>query len=123
MSIIIFDSECLMCSNAVSFIINHDSKKKFYFLALDSNRAKEITKKFNITQDSIILVDDDTFCLYSEAILKISKALDSPYNYLYLFRVLPLFLRDYVYKFVAKHRKKFFKKKEICLLNHQDRIL
>ncbi|MDI1303367.1 MAG: DUF393 domain-containing protein, partial [bacterium] len=56
--IILFDGVCNLCDSAVQFIIKHDKKDIFRFVALQSDLGQEIVKHIGIDTkniDSIIL--------------------------------------------------------------------
>ena len=56
----------------------------------------------------------------SEAILKIAKQLSGLYKLSYAFIIIPLFIRDTIYDFIAKNRYKWFGKKESCMIPTPD---
>ena len=47
-NILLFDGFCNMCSGIVKFIIKRDSKVKFKFATLQSEKGQELLKKFNL---------------------------------------------------------------------------
>jgi predicted DCC family thiol-disulfide oxidoreductase YuxK len=116
-SIILFDGVCNLCNASVQFIIKHDKKNKFLFASLQSDVAKEILLQFpskKITLNSIILIENDKYYDHSTAVLLIFKHLNAGYKFVYYFIIVPKFLRDFIYKFIAKHRYNWFGKKEYC---------
>jgi predicted DCC family thiol-disulfide oxidoreductase YuxK len=116
-NIILFDGVCNLCEASVQFIIKHDSKNYFHFASQSSAIGKELLKKHKLEEiDSIILVKNSMGYTHSDAVLKISKKLDGWYKYLYVFRFIPRFLRDSIYRFVAKYRYKVFGKKDSCMM-------
>ena len=50
----------------------------------------------------------------SNAVLAIVFQLGFPYSLLYVFKLIPRFLRNYVYDIVAKNRYQWFGEKETC---------
>lgn len=115
--IILFDGVCNLCNNAVDFVIRRDQNDRFKFGALQDPATKSILKKYKINQnyiDSIILVRGDLVFYKSKAALEIAKKLGGMWPFLYVFNVLPSFLLDPVYDWIAKNRYKWFGKKETC---------
>jgi len=113
--IILFDGVCNLCSFSVNFITKHDTKGYFHFASIQSTIGKELIEKYGLKEfDSIILVQDNKAYIFSDAVLRIAKALDGWYRYLYIFRFIPKALRDAIYKMVAKYRYKIFGRKESC---------
>lgn len=117
-SIVLFDGECNFCNSSVNFIIRHDKKDQFRFATIQSETGKILIKKYHISEaiDSIILVEKDKIYLRSTAVLRISKRLKAAYPLLYMFIVVPSFLRDFLYDLIAKNRTKCFRKNETCLI-------
>ncbi|MGO4818844.1 thiol-disulfide oxidoreductase DCC family protein [Flavobacterium sp. W22_SRS_FP1] len=118
--IILFDGVCNLCNTAVQFVIKHDKKDLFRFVALQSDLAPSIIKHIGInTQniDSIILYEPGVaYYVKSEAALEIAKHLSGGLALLSVFKVLPSSLSNSIYDYVAKNRYKWFGKKEHCMI-------
>lgn len=117
--IILFDGVCNLCNGAVTYVIKRDKKNVFKFAALQSDVGAQLIAKFNIDTekvDSIILIDGDKQYEKSSAALHIAKHLSGAYPLLYGFMVVPRFIRDSVYDYIAKNRYKWFGKKESCMV-------
>ena len=117
--IIIFDGNCNFCSRWVLFIISRDGYDRFRFTASQMPAAKHILEKYNVTDDVIntfILVEDDHVYARTAGILRIFKNLPGLWPALYIFRIVPPFLRDPVYNFIARNRYKWFGKREECFV-------
>ncbi|MBK5208156.1 MAG: thiol-disulfide oxidoreductase DCC family protein [Flavobacteriaceae bacterium] len=118
-SIILFDGVCNLCNASVNFVIKHDKKKHFLFASLQSDAAKEILLQFNLknlTIDTVFLVENNKIYDKSTAALKIAKHLGGGFKTFYLFFIVPKFLRDWIYNFVANHRYQWFGKRESCMI-------
>jgi len=61
-----------------------------------------------------VYIKDNLVCLKSRAVLKICRQLKFPYNLLHVFAILPTFLLDFAYDFIAKRRLKLTPKKKCC---------
>jgi len=117
--IILFDGVCNLCNGAVTYIIKRDKKNLFKFAALQSEIGRELTSKFNIDTskvDSIILIDGEKHYEKSSAALRIAKYLSGAYPLLFGFMVVPKFIRNAVYDYIARNRYKWFGKKESCMI-------
>jgi predicted DCC family thiol-disulfide oxidoreductase YuxK len=118
-SIVLFDGVCNFCNSSVNFIIRHDKKKRYKFAALQSDIGRVLSEMNAIDQskiDSIILVENGKVFVKSSAILRISKHLNYLYPLFFGFVIIPKFIRDGVYDFIAKNRYKWFGKKETCMI-------
>ena len=117
--IILFDGVCNLCSSAVTFVIKRDKKDTFRFASLQSNLGSELLKKFHIDSlktDSLILISDGKAYIKSGAALHIACGLNGGYPLLCGFLILPKFLRNKVYDFIARNRYSWFGKKESCMI-------
>ncbi len=117
--IILFDGVCNLCNGAVTYIIKRDKKNVFKFAALQSEIGQQLISKFNIDTskvDSIILIDGEKHYTKSSAALHIAKQLSGAYPLLFGFMVVPKFIRNSIYDYIAKNRYKWFGKKESCMI-------
>ena len=118
-SVILFDGVCNLCNGFVQFVIRNDRKGKFKFASLQSEFSQRELSTWNIDHQQIstvILLDGGRIYSKSTAALKIFRKLDGFWPLLFVFIVVPKFLRDAVYNTVAKNRYKWFGKKESCML-------
>jgi predicted DCC family thiol-disulfide oxidoreductase YuxK len=118
--IILFDGVCNLCNSAVQFIIRHDKKDVFRFIALQSDLGKAICKHIGVDQkktDSIILYEPGIAYYYkSKAALKIASELDSYYSLLSVFQLVPKKISDFIYDYIAVNRYKWYGKKDHCMI-------
>ena len=118
--IIIFDGVCNLCDSTVQFIIKHDKKDVFRFVALQSDLGKKIIKHIGIDiskTDSIILyIPGQAYYYKSEAAIEIAKELGAVFSLLNIFSILPKWLSNKMYDFVARNRYKWYGKKEECMI-------
>ena len=117
--IILFDGVCNLCNSSVTFIIKRDYKDRFRFAALQSEIGQLYIQKFDIDPvetDSIILVEADNYYAKSSAALRIAKHLSGGYPLLYGFMIVPKFIRNAVYDYIAKNRYKWYGKREQCMI-------
>jgi predicted DCC family thiol-disulfide oxidoreductase YuxK len=117
--IVLFDGVCNLCSNSVQFIIKRDKKNQFLFGSLQSRAGQEYLRKFNLPADafnSFMLVENGTLYTRSTGALRLLRYLGAAWPLLYGFIIVPKFIRDAVYNWIAKKRYKWFGKKEACWL-------
>ena len=117
--IVLFDGVCNLCSRVVNFIIKRDNNNVFKFTALQSDTGIEIINKFGLEKDriyTIILVDNEKCYQKSTAILNIVKNLRGLWKLFYGLILIPPFLRNPLYDFIAKNRYKWFGKQDRCMV-------
>jgi predicted DCC family thiol-disulfide oxidoreductase YuxK len=66
--------------------------------------------------DSIVYLEDGKVYLYSEAVIKIFKALGGPFKLILILYVIPKSGRDLIYKWIAKNRFRIFGRRETCFI-------
>lgn len=116
-NILLFDGVCNLCNGAVNFIIDNDPKGHFQFAALQSDFGQQKLAALGFDQavfDSLVLLQEDEVFTKSSAALRIAKQLKFPYPLLYVFIILPPFLRDAVYNLIARNRYKWWGKRDSC---------
>lgn len=90
------------------------------FTALQSDAGQKLIKAYNIDTtkiDSILLYTPKKGIDYkSTAALKIATKLGFPQNIMGVFFVIPPFIRNWVYDYIAKNRYKWYGKKEACMI-------
>jgi predicted DCC family thiol-disulfide oxidoreductase YuxK len=107
----------------VNFVIRNDKKKIFRFAPLQSDTAANILKEMghtDFTIDSFFLIKDGKVYERSDAAIKVCESLSWWIRSAKIFYILPKFLRDGVYDFVAKRRYKWFGRKDSCMIPTDD---
>jgi predicted DCC family thiol-disulfide oxidoreductase YuxK len=115
--IILFDGVCNLCNTAVDFIIKRDKHARFKFGALQDNASKEILEQYSINKEyleSLILIQDGKVYYKSTAALEIAKSLKGLWPLFYPLILIPEFVRNPIYDWIARNRYRWFGKKEIC---------
>ncbi|WP_310587238.1 thiol-disulfide oxidoreductase DCC family protein [Flectobacillus major] len=115
--IILFDGVCNFCNASINFVIDHDPHQHFKFASLQSAFGQAVLAKYQRSTadfDSVILLKNNKLYQKSSAAIEIVKSLSGGWQYLAIFRVLPEFIRDFVYDLVAQNRYKIFGRTEAC---------
>jgi len=66
--------------------------------------------------DSVVLIVAGKIFIKSDAILQVASELGGFYSLLPALRILPKFMRDSIYDWVAKNRYGWFGKRESCMI-------
>jgi predicted DCC family thiol-disulfide oxidoreductase YuxK len=117
--IVLFDGVCNLCSGSVQFILRRDPGARFRFASLQSPAGRELLARLAVDaagMDSVVVIEGERWCKESDAALRIARHLGGPWRLLAAFRLIPRPLRDRAYRFVARHRYRWFGKKETCWL-------
>lgn len=116
-AILLFDGVCNTCNAVVSFLLEHDTKKQILFASLQSENGKKIAIANGVNPElleTVVLVHQGRTYVRSEAVVQVLKLLGGAYKWLAAFEILPLALRDTVYRSFAKNRYRLFGKKDTC---------
>ncbi len=92
------------------------------FASLQSSEAKKLLSDLHFTIDgsSFILIENNVVYERSTAALRIARKLKGLWPLLYMFMIVPKFIRDSVYNFISKNRYKWFGKKDECMIPTQE---
>ena len=117
--VILFDGVCNLCNGVVNFVIRHDSKNIFRFATLQSETGRQLLNQYHFTSPdlrSFILIDNAIVYEKSSAAFHVLKYLPWYWKVFRVFGIIPLFIRNGVYDFVARNRYKWFGRKEVCMI-------
>jgi predicted DCC family thiol-disulfide oxidoreductase YuxK len=117
--IIFYDGVCGLCDRSVQFIIKQDKKKIFRFATLQSEFARKNLGDA-ITFDSFVFYENGNASYQSTAALMMFKKLGGLWSGLYIFIIVPAFIRNAIYNYVAKNRYKWFGKFDSCKIPSQE---
>lgn len=113
--IVLFDGSCGLCNKSIKFIIRHEKKKELYFSALQSEFGTSVLKHFGLVgQDSIVFIENGKAFIKSGAAIRICKYLKIPWPMIMGFIIVPPFIRNFFYDFIARNRIKWFGVAEYC---------
>jgi len=116
-NIILFDGVCNLCNSSINFIINGDRAEVFKFASLQSVFGQEYLKRNQLPIDdfeSMVFLENGEVYIKSTAALKIARKMSGIWPILYGLIIVPKFLRDTIYNFVANNRYTWFGKRDQC---------
>ena len=117
--VVIFDGECNFCSSIVAFVIKRDGRGVFRFAPFQSEAGRALLQKYGVRDgyfDSFILIDEGGLFTKSDAALRLWRRLGGLWSLTYALIIVPRFVRDAVYDFVARNRYRWFGKKDECMI-------
>lgn len=117
-NIILFDGVCNLCNGVVSFIIIRDKLCKFRFASLQSGIGLELCCGCSMVKNSqsIIYIRKGKCLLESTAVLNIFYDLSGIYRIMYIFIAVPTFIRNPIYRLIARNRYRIFGRRDSCVL-------
>ena len=118
--IIIFDTDCVLCSRWISFILQHETTGNIQFASSRKPNGKKLAKEFGISPDALdltyLVIDGERAHLKSSASLVILGKLNRPWSWLRILGLVPRTLRDRIYDIVARNRLQWFGEEKDCFL-------
>ena len=117
--VVFFDGVCNLCNATVQFIIKRDRAAFFRFASLQSDyAAKALPSHLNSGEQlpSLVLQTGSKTQVKSTAALNVARRLSGLWPVLYVFIVIPPFIRHFFYDLIAKNRYKLFGKQDQCMV-------
>lgn len=114
--IIFFDGVCGMCNAFVNLVLRIDRKQTFMFAPLQGSAARDLLPPLadDARQWSMVYVDEAGTHDQSDAVLEIYRRLGGIWWLLSWLRLIPRFIRNPVYRVIARNRFRWFGKSESC---------
>ena len=116
-SIVFFDGVCNLCNGFVQFVLKHEANSHYKFCSLQSEFASNFFKEKQFISkgiDSVIVFENNQFYIESAAAFKIINKLNWPYKAFGVFKAIPKFISNSIYRLIAKYRYKIFGKSNVC---------
>ena len=117
--IIFFDGVCNLCNASVDFLVQRDASRLYKYASLQSEVGQYLLTSLNKSTsdfDSFIYVFDGNVYTESGAAIRVLGGLGGFWSLMKVFLIVPAFIRNAVYSFIAKNRYQWFGKKETCRL-------
>ncbi len=117
--IILFDGECNLCNFWVNFLLKRDHRNAFLFAPLQSEAAKKLVAEYQLElpgMESFIYIEKGRAHLRSGAALRIARKLPGLWPLLFGLIIVPPFLRNAVYNFIARNRYRWWGKRDSCMV-------
>ncbi|HWD38715.1 MAG TPA: DCC1-like thiol-disulfide oxidoreductase family protein [Fimbriimonas sp.] len=116
--IVFYDGDCGLCDRFVRLLIKIDKKRVLRFATLQGETAKEALGELQGEPEtwSVQLLDEKGTHLRSTAALRALAAAGGVWKLSLALLVVPKFIRDGVYRWVATNRRKFFGGGNSCMI-------
>lgn len=121
--VILFDGVCNLCNGFIQFVLKRDKKQEFQFASLQSTYGIALLNHLKLptdTMETVIVFDGQKIFTESDAVLKIVHSFGGLWKCTTIFSLIPRFIRNGVYRLVAKNRYKLFGKRDQCMVPTED---
>ncbi len=118
-SVILFDGVCNLCNGFVQFLIERDPKRRYRYASLQSETGQALMRSAGLPADEIntvVLMEEGTAYTHSDVALRVARHMGGLWPLATVLYIVPKFLRDAIYNWVARNRYRWFGKKEACMV-------
>jgi|SRR5579872_2431046 len=118
-AILLFDGVCNLCNAWVNFLIDRDAVGALRFASLQSVAAQELLARLGRPAptnepDTVLLVERGRVFDRSTAVLRAARHLRGAWPLLAALLAVPRPVRDGIYRWIARHRYRWFGRSEAC---------
>jgi predicted DCC family thiol-disulfide oxidoreductase YuxK len=117
--IVVFDAQCLLCNAWVQFLLRRDREGRFKFASIQGATGQGLLAQAGLEVQglqTLLLVDGKQTWQHTAAIFRVLHALGWPWRMAWVAWLVPSFLRDPLYRLVARNRYWMFGRTETCML-------
>jgi predicted DCC family thiol-disulfide oxidoreductase YuxK len=116
--LLVYDGACGFCARSVQFILRHEQRHDLLFVPRDSELGKDLRRQFHLEAvESMLWIANGEAAIESGAVLNAAEYLGGIWSALAtLGSLVPAFLRNPAYRFIARNRRRFSSSANACLL-------
>ncbi len=116
--VLVMDGDCALCSWGARTIARHDTADVFRIATVQSETGSALLRRHDLDPNdpwSWLLIDGDHALTGSDAIIRAGGHLSAPWGPITrIGHVIPRFLREPLYKWVASNRIAWFGRGDLC---------
>jgi predicted DCC family thiol-disulfide oxidoreductase YuxK len=117
-SVIVFDGVCVLCSRWVDFVLRRDLQGRYKFAAMQTSSGRALLIEHGIDPDdplSFLLLEDSKGYTDTDAIVRILRSFGPGWKLMgMLVSIVPRFVRDPLYRWIARNRYRMFGRRAAC---------
>jgi predicted DCC family thiol-disulfide oxidoreductase YuxK len=117
-SVIVFDGVCMLCSRWVDFVLRRDLHRRYKFAAMQTASGRALLIEHGIDPDdplSFLLLEDKKGYTDTDAIVRILRSFGPGWKFIALLvSIVPRFVRDPLYRWIARNRYRLFGRRAAC---------
>ena len=117
--IIVFDSVCVLCSRWLRIVLRHDKRGLYKFAGMQGHAGQALLRAHGMNpQDpsSFLLLENGVAYADSEAAIRVLSSFGGVWRIAGALRVIPAFVRDCLYRTIARNRYRWFGKLDQCMV-------
>ena len=117
--VLFFDGVCNLCNGMVQFVIRQDKRKRLHFATLQSDPGVRFLNAHGLATEEIgtsVYWRNGQALTRSTGALNVARDVGGIWVLAYGSIILPRFIRDAVYDFIARNRFRWFGKRDTCMV-------
>jgi predicted DCC family thiol-disulfide oxidoreductase YuxK len=118
-NLIVFDGTCIFCSAFFRFIVKHDRNQNFHFATAQSPLGQALYAALNLPLtefETNLVITNGAIYQRLDAFAAAMAQLRQPWRTAKLLRYLPNWIKDAIYKPIARNRYRIFGRSDACLI-------
>jgi predicted DCC family thiol-disulfide oxidoreductase YuxK len=117
-SVIVFDGVCMLCSRWVDFVLRRDPHGRYKFAAMQTASGRALLIEHGIDPHdplSFLLLEDKKGYTDTDAIVRVLRSFGPGWKFIALLvSSVPRFVRDPLYRWIARNRYRMFGRRAAC---------
>ncbi|MEB0060107.1 thiol-disulfide oxidoreductase DCC family protein [Variovorax sp. LG9.2] len=121
--IVVFDAQCLLCNGWVKFLLRHDRKGVFRYASIQGTAGQTLLSQANLKVEgleTLLLIDGPRIWQHTGAIFRVLGALGWPWRLAWIGWLVPVQVRDPLYRLLARNRYRVFGRLDECAMPPAD---
>ncbi len=114
--IVVFDGVCVLCNKFFKWLIKNDKEEKFMYTNFQSNYSKKNNMKLKEINSVAVIKTNGEKIYKIQAVRYILNKIKRYFFLQILLKLLPLFLTNICYDFIANFRYRIFGKYKTCMI-------
>ncbi len=124
--VVLFDGDCLVCSRGAQPLMRLDRGRVFALGTVQSPEGQALLASHSLPTnsfESFVLCEESQMYLRSTAYIRIARRLPFPWKLAAAIWIVPRPLRDRLYDLIARHRYRWFGRRDHCMIVEADRAV
>lgn len=117
--VILYDGVCKLCNIWSQFILKFDTQQRFKLCSVQSPEGQSILSHFDMPTDhfdTMLYVEGNQCFDKSDAFLHVIHKMNYPWRLLYIFKIIPKRIRNWLYDRIALNRYSLFGQYDSCMM-------
>src|SRR5690606_8508294 len=108
-TIVFYDGDCPFCNKSVEFVLRHNSSMHIKAAPLNGSTASNLLSDEILKLDTLILSHNKKIYTFSSAAIRTVALSGGIYKIFLALLIFPKSFRDWIYRIIARNRKRLIK--------------